>query len=388
MSVVAFILALSSLILVVGMGVATRDGGETKSYEPDSMKYYDLQIGNVNSDIRNDAPSSQSELKKKFSAMMSVDEEAGTVTLITEDYLSSLWEGNYRQEEIHSLTTEEVLYIIQDTVNLYFNGGYKKILLPGFNSCSSQLEVARRFPSVKEKEYSTFNELNKDNDERYTEEMKNVYEIILHRISLLSSPKAFIGKEETFARRIVYMASYSEDIDRDYVRFALSGAMSAIPNPDKMPDYFEFSDTSASGDPEICLNSGEEDKITASFVFPMLEIWSKYVGRLTTEHGENGGLLTVNLKTGSFTMSGNAYMSLAITGSFKREDDKLILIPLGETNKTFIFQKTEEGFVSLSEGPMEWFGVGTVFHTVSDTFWELLPDYAPPERDAPAGDIS
>ncbi len=222
-SVVAALTASTLLLTGCIYGITESNGGE-KSYDLDAMS-------GINTGLNaEDAPTSQAELKKKFAAMSKIDEESNSITLITKEFLDDYWSGNRVEGTFLSLTTEEVLFIVQDSIELFYNGGYYQIILSGYKSGSLNIE---------EKVY-TGPVRNQQENEKY------VHEIILHRLRLLSSPEVFFWNPfESALKNVFYMPSFAENAKlfgfksnedfQKYLVFYFSGAMSSDPD---MPDYF------------------------------------------------------------------------------------------------------------------------------------------------------
>jgi len=125
--------------------------------------------------------------------MYEIDEENNAITVISRDYYESYWAEKNGKAEIVSLTSDEVLFIIQDSINLYCK--YDKIILNIFseNSDTSSYEIIpltgdtigdRCFPDV----------VRDWGIEEYI--LDDISRIIQYRISSLSSPEAYISCKE------------------------------------------------------------------------------------------------------------------------------------------------------------------------------------------------
>ena len=195
-------------------------------------------------DITKDPPAAQNDMQKKFSDMSEISEDGRSITVITEEYLKDYWRSNYEKEVIHSLTTEEVYFIIQDSIRIYEE--YDEVVLTDFASVSSMMQVAERFPFVKP-DVSPYYEW---------DDTEAIYEIILYRLKALSSPKAFFTGEE--AMRSVgeeprinstmlpwttfYIPNYSESTNRDYILNVVGygSAMNSTVIEDEFSELFSF----------------------------------------------------------------------------------------------------------------------------------------------------
>ena len=238
-------LLLASSVFLIGCMYAIAAGtGDAKVYDMGSQISADSNI--ITGD---DAPISQTELQEKFSAMYDVSEDGKSITVISEDYLNNYWKSNYEKEVIHSITTEEVYFVIQDSIRLYYE--YESVILPGFQSISSDENIADRFPHVDGRIISTFPE--KSFMDRDTV-ISNIHTIIMYRLKALSSPKAFftgadaiisVGDDPAlyngvYPEALYYIPGYSADTDRDYILSVMGGAAS-FTDLDRFADLFMVS---------------------------------------------------------------------------------------------------------------------------------------------------
>ena len=251
-TIVISLLLLSSIILTGCMYAIAADNGEMKPYDLNGQKSSsESDGGKAPGHILEDAPAPQDLLKEKFKSMYEISEDGKSITVISEDYLSKYWQSNYEKEVIHSLTTEEVYFIIQDSIRIYEE--YDEVVLTGFASVSSMMQVAERFPCVEGKTIKTQPDVTPYYDWDDTEA---IYEIILYRLKALSSPKAFFTGEEAIRSvgrepgidstmlpwTTFYIPNYSENTDRSTVLKAIGYAV--IPNidyhVDVISDLFSF----------------------------------------------------------------------------------------------------------------------------------------------------
>lgn len=240
---VTSILLLSSFVLVGCMRAISADNGGKKSYNLDMLSREDLTGG-----IVEDNPITQGALKSKFQAMYEISDDKRSITVISEEYLQNYWESNYEEEKIHSLSSEEINYIVQDSVRIYEE--YDEVVLVGFASASSTIQVAERFPLLEAEVVKT-----KLSKSLYYEkdEINAIYEIILYRIKALSSPKSFFTGEEAInfvegipgldsswlPRTTFYIPEYSENTDRDYI-LCVVGGREASPDKERFSDLFSM----------------------------------------------------------------------------------------------------------------------------------------------------
>ncbi|MBQ3003269.1 MAG: hypothetical protein IJD82_06025, partial [Clostridia bacterium] len=286
-TVVIALLLLSAIILTGCMYAIAADNGEMKPYdlngqkenfennsqedqkEPGNNEADDNDSDRYNSEekcpmengpdpniglgdiIIEDGPTTQASLQAKFEEMYEISEDEKTITVISEDYLNNYWRSNYEKEVIHSLSTEEVYFIIQDSIRIYEE--YDKVVLTGFASVSSMMQVAERFPFVKDEVIKTQPDITPYYEWDDTEA---IYEIILYRLKALSSPKAFFTGEEAMLSvgeepglnstmlpwTTFYIPNYSKSTNRDYI-FSVVGygsAMNSIVIEDEFSELFGF----------------------------------------------------------------------------------------------------------------------------------------------------
>ena len=380
-TIVISLLLLSSIILTGCMYAIAADNGEMKPYDLNGQKKNNDSSGG---NIVEDAPQAQKPLQAKFEAMYEISEDRKTITVISEDYLNKYWQSNYEKEVIHSLTTEEVYFIIQDSIRIYEE--YDEVVLTGFASVSSMMQVAERFPFVKD---DVINTKPMDTQYYHEEDMLDIYAIIMYRLTALSSPKAFFTGAESirfnggdpalyssmYPETVFYIPGYSETTDRDYI-LSIGGGNTNFTDLDRFSDLFVVS---AWGEPVIEFSSKTNGSTTQ--VYPTVEMENKYSGFYTTTPGgyeyDNNGKLPVEIVYGpsfslnrnnGFTMSMHSSMSSAIGGMYMRMDNKLILIcGYADANYTFVFYYQEgEGYryaKSESAPPSGYdFEDGTMFY--------------------------
>lgn len=243
-TIVVSLLLISSLILAGCMLAIAEDHGGTKPYELNGQTYNSEDSGNVI--VEGDAPTAQDSMREKFESMYEISEDGTGMTVISEDYLDGYWRSNYEKEVIRSLSTEEVYYIIQDSIRIYFQ--YEKVILPAFVSFSSNKEVSERFPFLKEQEIFRFETSFVDLDRV----LSDIHRIILYRLAALSSPKAFffaweailfVGNDPVaynshYPEQLFYIPGYSADTDREYVLSIMGGATN-LTDLEKFPDLFK-----------------------------------------------------------------------------------------------------------------------------------------------------
>lgn len=243
-SIVLVLLLASSIVLMGCMYAIAAENGDAKVYDMGSQISADSNII-----VDDDSPMSQTELQKKFGAMYDISEDGKTVTVISEEFLNDYWQSNYEKEVIHSLTTEEVYYIIQDSIRIYME--YDKVILTGFASVSSNKQIAERFPYLDGAELTSRSEKSSLDREKIE---SDIHSIIMYRLRALSSPKAFftgadairfVGDEPAkyssmYPEAVFYIPGYSFDTDRDYI-LSIMGGNSNFTDLEKFTDLFEVS---------------------------------------------------------------------------------------------------------------------------------------------------
>ena len=247
-TIVISLLLLSSIILTGCMYAIAADNGEMKPYDLNGQKENSDSSGG---NIVEDAPLPQQSLQAKFEAMYEISEDGKTITVISKEYLNDYWRSNYEKEVIHSLTTEEVYFIIQDSIRIYEE--YDEVVLTGFASISSMMQVAERFPFVEGKTIKTQPDVTPYYD---WDDTAAIYEIILYRLKALSSPKAFFTGEEAMLSvgknpgpnstmlpwTTFYIPSYSKNTNRDYILSVVGygSAMNSTVIVDEFSELFGF----------------------------------------------------------------------------------------------------------------------------------------------------
>ncbi len=249
LTTVVSILLVSMLILAGCMHALSQNDSEPKDYDMDIVS--ETVAESKPEDITKEPPVAQNDMQKKFSDMSEISEDGRSITVITEEYLKDYWRSNYEKEVIHSLPTEEIYFIIQDSIRIYEQ--YDEVVLTGFASLSSNLRVAERFPFVKDKIIKTKPDVTTSFE---WDDIDAIYEIILYRLKALSSPKAFFTGEE--AMRSVgeepminstmlpwttfYIPNYSESTNRDYILNVVGygSAMNSTVIEDEFSELFSF----------------------------------------------------------------------------------------------------------------------------------------------------
>ena len=355
-TIVISLLLLSSIILTGCMYAIAADNGEMKPYDLNGQKENSDSSGG---NIVEDAPLAQDSLQAKFEEMYEISEDGKTITVISQDYLSNYWYSNYEKEVIKSLTTEEVYFIIQDSIRIYEE--YDEVVLTGFASISSMMQVAERFPFVEGKTIKTQPDVTPYYDWDDTEA---IYKIIIYRLKALSSPKAFFTGAEVirfnggdpamyssmYPETMFYIPGYSETTDRDYILSTCLGNTDPI-DLDRASDLFI---TSILG---YSIQFFSKTYGLTTVVYPTAEMDCGDFFTTTPggyEYDNNGKIpieivygpsLTLNVNN-TFTLSLHSSMSSIVGGIYNRIGYELTLVcNSGDSNYTLVFYFQEgEGY--------------------------------------------
>ena len=343
-TIVISLLLLSSIILTGCMYAIAADNGEMKPYDLNGQKENSDSSGG---NIVEDAPQAQKPLQAKFEDMYEISEDGKTITVISKDYLSNYWYSNYEKEVIKSLNTEEVYFIIQDSIRIYEE--YDEVVLTEFGSYSSTMQVAERFPFVKNEIINTGS-----TDSNYSlyleEDISNIYKIIMYRLTALSSPKAFftgeeairfVGKESgIFSTMLpwttIYIPDYSESTDRDYLLQTVGYSVNSNSNyvdVDRYSDLFCFCDKNGAS---ITFEAKANRQSTK--VYPTVEMEKQM---FNVSYVSDEGAFFRLYREGTFSLSKNKYFSSALTGKYTLRDNVLTLIVSDDQQYVFYYIENE-----------------------------------------------
>ena len=300
----------------------------------------------------------QTELQKKFSAMYDISDDKKIVTVISEEFLNDYWQDNYEKEVIHSLTTEEVNFIIQDSIRIYME--HDKVVLAGFASVSSNMSVAERFPYLEDQEVCrpVTSYLDRDKIEA------DIHTIIMYRLKALTSPKAFFTGAEAirfaggdpvaynsmYPESVFYIPGYSTNTDRDYI-LSVMGGVANFTDLERFMDLFEIS---VEGSINIRFGSVANGSITEVYPAKDLLLYAFDMPEESKDSNDNNSnvetpeifkphfILDVANKRFNLTMTPEA--SSSICGFYVEKDDKLIFYPYdGNASEelVYVFQYQE-----------------------------------------------
>ena len=220
-AIVISMLLLSFIILTGCMNTIATDTGEMKPYDLNVQKESTNSTGgNI---VEGDAPQAQDSMQARFAAMYEISEDGKTITVISEAFLDEYW----HELTPRSLSTDEVYYIIQDSIRIYAQ--YDTVILSGFGSFAEDSRHAYIVPYIRE---DVVIKTQPDEIPYYErDDIEAIYEIILYRLKALSSPKAFFTGEEAMLSAgkepginstmlpwtTFYIPDYSKSTNRDYI---------------------------------------------------------------------------------------------------------------------------------------------------------------------------
>lgn len=245
-TIVISLLLLSSIILTGCMYAIAADNGEMKPYDLNGQKENSNSSGgNI---VEGDAPLAQDSLQAKFEAMYEISEDGKIITVISEAFLDEYW----HELTPRSLSTDEVYYIIQDSIRIYAQ--YDTVILSGFGSFAEDSRHAYIVPYIRE---DVVIETQPDVTPYYEwDDTEAIYEIILYRLKALSSPKAFFTGEEAMLSvgknpgpnstmlpwTTFYIPNYSESTNRDYILSVVGygNSMNSTVIEDEFSELFSF----------------------------------------------------------------------------------------------------------------------------------------------------
>ncbi len=274
-TIVISLLLLSSIILTGCMYAIAADNGEMKPYDLNGQKENNDSSGG---NIVEDAPQAQKPLQAKFEAMYEISEDGKTITVISEAFLDEYW----YELTPRSLSTDEVYYIIQDSIRIYAQ--YDTVVLSGFGSFAEDSRHAYIVPYIREDVVIK----TQPNVTPYYDwdDTAAIYEIILYRLKALSSPKAFftgeeamlfVGKEPMINSTMLpwttfYIPNYSKSTNRDYILSVVGygSAMNSTVIEDEFSELFSFCNKN---DATITFVSKNYEQSTK--VYPTVELDNK-----------------------------------------------------------------------------------------------------------------
>lgn len=185
-------LLLAAIFILTGCIYAISESkGDPKTYD---MNIVSETVAEQGGAVIDNSPASQSDLQKKFSEMYEISESGKTITVISEEYLENYWRDIQNSGKSRALTTGEVLYIIQDSVRIYFE--YDKYIIfanSPYLHAHQKMVMRTIVPDGILTAYPLGKALMENN---YSSVCVDIHRIILYRLAALSTPDAFIFADE------------------------------------------------------------------------------------------------------------------------------------------------------------------------------------------------
>ncbi len=390
-TVIVSSLLLSSLILTGCMMSITSDTGDTKPYDYTAMadgSENDTPSSENNlDDIVDNAPTSQFFMKRKFHYHLEEDE--GKLTVYTYNYKNP----SQASKERTPLTYEEILFLIDDSINLYFS--YNEIYLPSANA-NEILPSSIKFAAIQSSsscfikpyhgDYSEFED-RESALKRYNSVIEEIYAIIYYRISMHDHgfSKVFRCENDVILGKSSYASAVPDTV---YQVLTIDGSKDlGLENEEKtVSEYekivqWEREQYKSSIDPEqelpklnskmlVTKTMNDERRpmefkfiiydndMTASVVYPTSELESMmplsvFYYEATTQFGTAyKPCFEINYEEKTFAMSASAHLSFALIGSFDEQDGVLKLYPENADDYgtySYVFHKNGDTYVYVKE---------------------------------------
>ena len=93
---------------------------------------------------------------------------------------------------------------------------------------------------------------------------------------------------------------------------------------------------------------------------------------LTTESGDDGCYIHLDLMSGTFSMSGSIYQNFAVFGKFERKGNDLYLYAENGSTNVYVLHREDDYFISQSDEKGINLTKGLAFSAENDAFWEKL----------------
>ena len=118
---------------------------------------------------------------------------------------------------------------------------------------------------------------------------------------------------------------------------------------------------------------GSDDALfTVEFVDDSTEKTQKNSVMLTTESGDDGCYIHLDLMSGTFTMSGSMHQNFAVFGRFERKGNDLYLYGENGSTNVYILHRDGSSLISQSDEKGINLTKGLAFSAENDAFWEKL----------------
>lgn len=366
--IVISLLLLSSVILTGCMYAIAADNGEMKDYDLNGQKMNNNSLHN--NVVAEDAPTEQTELQKKFNAYLHKD--GNTVTVFSEEQYAELKEIRENDKRT-PLTYEEILFLVNDSINLYFT--YDEIILTNCNRdhitpLLNEQSFNARIITPGYRDAAAF-ETYSEADIAYNNMLSDIYEIIYYRIYMHDAGFETVchtwhsDMDNIFGNRYNgNLGMINSAVPQGYYQMlALDGAtFSGIENEEKLCgeyktllewkrmyeadaiiDYEHYPYLNSAVLCTSILNTvrrpmeykfyiaGPKDD-PARQIYPTAELENMMPHREFVYEAKSGyasykPVFSLNYETGTFAMSEDAVMSFAIIGKFDEHDGVLKMYP-------------------------------------------------------------
>ena len=432
-TIVISLLLLSAIILTGCMYAIAADNGEMKPYDLNGQKENsDSSDGNV----VEDAPQAQKPLHGRFGEYL--HEDGTAVTVFSEEQYAELKEVR-ESDKRNPLTYEEILFLVNDSINLYFT--YDEIILTNANRdhaiplLTNQSGNARVIKTGYKgaSAYDTFSEA----ETAYNKMLTDIYEIIYYRIYMHDAGFETVihhehsGQDLIFGRRYDTSPISSSVPVGHYQMLAIDGAtFSGIDNEEKLCGEYKTllqwkkmweNDAIIDYEHYPYLNSavlctgilntvrqpmeykfyiaGPKDD-PARQIYPTTELENMMPHKelfyeAKVGYGSYKPVFSLDYETGKFAMSADAVMSFAIIGKFSESDGVLKMYPSNAGDEgvySYVLHEKDGSWVYSAKDskPMELAG----FDWHKDIVFEIVredvstePNPAPPTNDKTEPDI-
>jgi hypothetical protein len=405
------------------------------------MKPYDLNGQNGDSsggNILEDAPQAQMPLHGQFGEYLRKD--GNVVTVFSEEQYAELKEVRESNKR-NPLTYEEILFLVNDSINLYFT--YDEIILTNANRdhviplLTNQSGNARviktRYKDVTA--YVTYNQA----QIAYNEMLTNIYEIIYYRIYMHDAGFEMVhhtyhsGKDNIFGNRYngnLGMINSAVQMGH-YQMLAIDGAaFSGVDNEEKLCgeyktllqwEYMSKADAIIDYEHYPYLNSavlytsilntvrqpmeykfyiaGPKDD-PARQIYPTAELEKMMPHKEFYYQAKNGygtfkPVFSLNYASGSFAISADEYTSFAIIGKFSESDGVLKMYSSNAGDEgaySYVFHEQDGAWVYSAKDskPIELGGFDWHNDLVFEKKYESVstnPNPGPPTSDKTEPDI-
>ncbi len=238
-------------------------------------------------------PTERELLKQKFSAMYEIDTEKNYITVISQKYLDYYWKSNPTKEKLRKLSISEILYIVQDSIDIFFK--YDRVIMKAVGS-GSLFKDYERIPFVSAG--AVFK------TKSFANNATNIAHIITYRILALTSPKAIISMDEIYEYRgeyyngvgeYFYLIDYQVDTDREmHIKDFANGNFSGY-------SYLHLQSYMI----DLHIDS-KHDRI-----FPTVEMEDEYFVTLEAESGDFN--ISIDLISDTFTFENHESLTDSVT---------------------------------------------------------------------------